>query len=325
MADLMSLLMQAVGGENDYLAKDPWYTTGAGLAKAQLPAPQDNAQAFLMPILQGLVSGGMAGYGKKNALEAQFDAYKKSPLMGALTDNMGPVASGDVYGKMMTYGQEDAPKGWTPTVGLQDILLGASGIQAQQEAKAKIQELKDEVQFKSTPEYLQQVTAEKEAAAKGTAAGEGSKDLKPILLKETAIKAQEKQMEEFAHQEFERAKELTGTMAGIGANTGIPTKKGEALEALRQGLVSQLDRAVGREHNDKIKAQLLSFTPHWSDSAATIKEKEKNFINFAKSLFDATPVTDALGVTSETSTPSAPEKVVNGVTYVKVPGGWQSK
>lgn len=153
--DLTSLLMGQIGNENDYLAQDPFYTTGINIAKTPLPAPQDNAQAFFMPVLQGLLSGSLAGYGKSQAKDAQYQAYSASPLMQALsgTQNVGPVADGAAYGQEMlhSYGHTNdagdivAPTGWTPKIGQGDLVLGAQALQSKLESAAELQKTKNDI------------------------------------------------------------------------------------------------------------------------------------------------------------------------------------
>lgn len=154
MASIIDLLMGNVGTENDYLSQNPFYTSGVNIAKTPLPAPQDNAQAFFMPVLQGLLSGGLAGYGKSQARDSQYQAYSASPLMQALTgsQNVGPVADGNAYGNDMihSYGHTNdagdivAPTGWTPKIGQGDLVMGAQAIQSQLEAASEFQKTKND-------------------------------------------------------------------------------------------------------------------------------------------------------------------------------------
>lgn len=61
--------------EASYLRADPWFRAGAQIANAPI-APQTNAQALAIPLLQGLIGGGLQGYGKNRALDAAYGDYR---------------------------------------------------------------------------------------------------------------------------------------------------------------------------------------------------------------------------------------------------------
>ncbi len=145
MAGLYEALIGSYGGQDDYLAEDPWYISGANIARNPLPKATSNSEAMWGPMLQGLLSGTLMGYGKQNAYESAFDAAKKSPLLNAFTQNVGPVADPTVYGKMLTYSGEDMPEGWTPKQAQGDLIFAALTEQNKKEEEQKKDEIKSRI------------------------------------------------------------------------------------------------------------------------------------------------------------------------------------
>lgn len=301
MPSIFDFLSGGLGGEDDYLARDPFYGAARSVGSWNLQ-PQTDSEAIWGGAVQGLLGGLLSGYGRQNARETAYQDYSSrlnSPLFQS--SGLQEMLSGD-------YSTPTMPENWSPKVGQSDLMLAAIMGQSQQDAAAK----RADLLAKYSPEVIAGEAAITEAKARAQLAAEGggitSKDLKASAIKEQQTIAQKEQSLAFIDREFERAKDLTGISATFHANNPfIATTKGESLEALRQGLITQVDRALGREVNDKIKAQLLSFTPSPTDTEATVENKKEAFKNYLSSLFEATPVLESAGlVPDETVSPAPP-------------------
>lgn len=183
--DLASLLS---GNNLDTLYRndDPYYQAARGIAGIQTTAPRSNTEAFLLPFLQNTLAGGLAGYGKENARQTQYqdissmlssmgyqpssakDPYAMAAEAGSIANLLG---SDDISSSM--YGQAVAPEGFSGKIGMADLLLATSQKQAEQEAAAKYQELQDKLNIESSQPYLEMIRKQEEAKASGKTAGEG--------------------------------------------------------------------------------------------------------------------------------------------------------
>lgn len=102
----------ALPDEKEYYANDPWYVAGSKTLGMRVDPSiyQNNQEALLYPILQGLAGGAMQGYGEQSsyqqALEDMGPVYQRvtgeeyNPNAG-----FGPVASGDTYADMLQDGE----------------------------------------------------------------------------------------------------------------------------------------------------------------------------------------------------------------------------
>lgn len=118
---LEQLLAGSYGGTDSYLKKSPWAQAGAQIMQIETPVAQTNAQAFSIPFIQGLLGGGLMGYGKKQATQQAYQDYAKNPLLKG------------------TYTSE-IPEGWSADTGRADLLQGL--VRAEAEKKAEEQRLK---------------------------------------------------------------------------------------------------------------------------------------------------------------------------------------
>lgn len=131
MADLYSILAGKLEGENDYLARDPFYRAGVGVAQQQV-APRTSTEAFLLPLLQGLGSGALMGYGRKSATDEAYKDYKSSPLFNHLAG----------------YQSEERPENWTIKQAQNDGILAA--LQGQQEQKEQLMRMELDQQLQKS-------------------------------------------------------------------------------------------------------------------------------------------------------------------------------
>lgn len=119
MATLEQLLAGSYGDSNDYLQRNPWAQAGAQIMQVQSQAPQTNAQAFSIPFIQGLLGGGLMGYGKKQATRQAYQDYAKNPMLQG------------------TYAADQMPEGWSADTGRADLLQGLVRAEAEKKAAAE--------------------------------------------------------------------------------------------------------------------------------------------------------------------------------------------
>jgi len=187
MATIFDMLGGSLGNEDFYQAQNPWYRTGQGLltslANGTGPTPTTNTEAIFGPALQGLLAGAAMRQGRNSAEEEAKKAYTDSPIFQLLKGsqiqgNVGPVASGEEYGKALTeadpflmYKTGALPEGWTADKGKQDLGLATLILNSQQEAQQKAQEIRDKLNAEYGPEAvaLKAKLAGEEAAAKKAA------------------------------------------------------------------------------------------------------------------------------------------------------------
>mgnify|MGYP000913947023 FL=1 len=129
MVDITQLLAGSMQDENDYLAQSPFFLGGVNLAKQQV-APRNNTEAFLLPLLQGLGSGVLMGYGRKEAQDEAFKEYKSSPFLSALSG----------------YQTEERPENWTPRQGKLDIYAALLANEQNQALEIEQQKAKNDLQ-----------------------------------------------------------------------------------------------------------------------------------------------------------------------------------
>lgn len=144
MATIEELLAGQVPTENDLLADNPWYMAGRQIQGIQAPQPQNNTQALLLPMLQGLAGGGLMGYGKGQAYEAGYDQYRNNPLLKAMVSSQPEGA--DLA--TIPYASETMPEGWTPKIGKTDLLQALSAKQIADEAAAKKADIQNQIEAK---------------------------------------------------------------------------------------------------------------------------------------------------------------------------------
>jgi hypothetical protein len=157
MATIDELLAGQVPTENDLLADNPWYMAGRQIQGMQAPQPQNNTQALLLPMLQGLAGGGLMGYGKGQAYEAGYDQYRNNPLLKAMVGS--DTVGADGQAPLIPYASETMPENWTPKIGKTDLLQALSAKQIMDEAAAKKADFESQVdaqiRLKTDPRILE--------------------------------------------------------------------------------------------------------------------------------------------------------------------------
>lgn len=157
MATIEELLAGQVPTENDLLADNPWYMAGRQIQGMQAPQPQNNTQALLLPMLQGLAGGSLMGYGKGQAYEAGYDQYRNNPLLKAMVGS--DTVGADGTAPLIPYASETMPEGWTPKVGKTDLLQALSAKQIADDAAAKKADIQNQIEaqiaVKTDPRILE--------------------------------------------------------------------------------------------------------------------------------------------------------------------------
>lgn len=146
----------SLANEQDYYNQNPYFQAGASLAKTPMPVARTNAEALILPTLQGLLTGGLLGYGRRDATQEAYSDYRQNPLLRDYTQvgNVGPVASGDEYAKLITgdqagtmpYSGMDMPEGWTQKQGKADLIQAALLDQVKKEEAQKKQSIQDQLE-----------------------------------------------------------------------------------------------------------------------------------------------------------------------------------
>jgi hypothetical protein len=129
----------------------------------------------------------MIGYGKDQAQQTAYDAYRDSPLLAALQPkNIGPIADGSAYGAALElpYVSPDAPEGWTAKQGKTDTLLAALTRQSEDEKAQKRAELQAQFDFNFSPAMIE-AEANKAGAIEAAKKGQG-REIPTVLVGELA-------------------------------------------------------------------------------------------------------------------------------------------
>lgn len=312
MGSIWDILSSDAQDQTYYDQRDPFYRAGASVLNTPMPAARTNSEAFLLPLLQGLAGGAMISYGKDQAQQTAYDAYRGSPLLAALQPkNIGPIADGAAYGAALElpYASPDAPEGWTAKQGKTDTLLAALTRQSEDEKAQKRAELQAQFDFNFSPAMIK---AEAEKAGAIEAAKQGAGGMIPGVpakfqgdaVKEKTAQEGLTQSLDFIDSKFDRAKKINGLG---GATLGIPTAAKNELEGLGDSVILQLDKALGREINSDTRERVLKLAPKWYDSDGVIEEKKAALKELVSSITAPTPILDAAGITKE-APPGGPPK-----------------
>lgn len=299
MAIDLTALLSGGNMEGLYNNQDPFYSAGKAISQLQLAPSNNNTEAFLLPFLQQAGAGALGGYGRYNANQTAYQDiskmltgmnYQPTALSAALGDT-GEAA------EIPLYGQETAPEGWSPKVGLQHLLLANRAQEAQIEAQAK--------KAAALAEFAPEVAAAKsafemkveEGKARGKAAGEGgfnNADIKGDIGTKSSVDeslAYVDQVIAEAKKQNDKGKGAIGAFTGA---VGLPTKEKQTLDGIGWSMVGQLDKIQGRETNSDVRAGYVKqFGPQWYDTDAEIERKGQAWKDFLKSAAKSTPALEA--------------------------------
>ncbi len=165
MADFSSPFATDYFTEEEYLANDPWYGTGAGISKIKMPEFQSDKEAILYPLLTGLLGGALRGYGKQNAMEKAWKDYSTDPL---LAGTYTPVPELELTPEqtqafsMHDYRSNAVPEGWTPKLGRADLLRKALERKASSDMQEKLALKLAELQLENSPDITALKVAQKQ-------------------------------------------------------------------------------------------------------------------------------------------------------------------
>lgn len=313
MASTDSALMAALLSNASDIEPSPWSGAGATILQSQLPRATNNTEAILGPILQGLIGGGLYGYGQGQTNKASFDAFSQNPILqslgGSNPNGIGPVASGNEYGADLlaeAYGSGVMPATWTPQQGKADLISALITKNAIDEDEARKADFRQKVAEAGAIEEAKLAAKQKfDGGLPGI-----PKNLEGDVIKEAANQATKQQSLDFIDQRFEDAKKLVGGSAAVKSLTGIPTAKGNELEGLADSVIVQIDKALGREMNSDVRRRILSLAPKFYDSAAEIDKKKENLKALVSSLSPATPVSESLGLIKQPNKEIIPDGAV---------------
>jgi len=159
MANNDSLLL-ALAQQSGEVDPSPWTGAGQSILQSQLPRATNNTEAILGPILQGLIGGGMTGYGQAQTNQNAFNAYAQNPIIASLGGgkDIGPVASGDEYGASLladAYSSGQMPSDWTPKQGKADILSALITKQAIMDDEEAKKAQREKIQAALLPKGMQ--------------------------------------------------------------------------------------------------------------------------------------------------------------------------
>lgn len=135
--DVLGLLAQQMPSESDYLGSNPFYNAGRGISQIQVQ-PRTSSEAIWQPMLQGLLAGGIGGYGQRQARQSQFADTQANPFIKSQLSNPSAL---EMNPGLSAYLSETAPESWSPKQARTDVmtsLLMAQNLQEQQAKNAEI-------------------------------------------------------------------------------------------------------------------------------------------------------------------------------------------
>jgi len=311
----------------DYLGSNPYYSAGANILQSAMPRAETNAQALAFPLLQGLIGGGLVGYGKNQATEAAYQDASNSPLLSALTTErpanaaFGPLTQeaqqqGSLQKALLEnsgvsniYGQAKAPEGFTPETGRQDLLMALVAKQTLAESEAKKQAIKDEIASKYGPDVLkynkdleaakadEQIRVETaKAIAQREAEGDGGNDLIPSTvpkslrksaIEELPLQASKKQAFDAVDKMYGQAKDIKRIKGAIPA-----TSESNELGGQMANMKFIAQRMIGTEPGPKVLADLEKVVVDWNDTDSQVEEKKAAAKRIFESINKPTPILD---------------------------------
>lgn len=303
----------SLGDESFYLNRDPFFMAGNAIQRAPQYAPQNDTEAIVAPILQGLLSGGLMAYGRNNALNTAYDTYSSSPLLKMLQG----------------YGAEERPDNWNPQVGQSDLMMALIGQEAQKDSELKKQSARDDLTkmlmgqgMMLSPEGgVTTIPGFAEAAKEISLAKDGSIDGVPKSLQGDFIKEQQglaQSTKDFktVNDLFDKAKDLPRTKGAFdpgvipGLSWVLPknlkSQTAAELDGINSTLQLLVQKKLGAEPSDKVRARLDALMPDWNDTDKEVESKRTGYKDLLSTLGAATPITNQFDAsTIETKKPTS--------------------
>lgn len=291
MASIYDLLAGNVQTEQDYLAQDPYYASGRSILGIQA-RPTNSTEAWLGPILQGLAGGGLMGVGKQNAAQSAFSDAQSSPFLAPLLANEREASTFPDYSPnsyLAPYLSGEMPENFTPKQARADQIMAL--LMASNDQESAIEKLKQQGEIQKALLPYSQLAIEAKRAEQGL--GDVKKDISTVANKEQSMS--------FIDEKYNQAKELNGTAGALISELGIPTYKGNALTALGDSVVVQVDKMIGRELNSDVRKRMLTLAPKSYDTDAEIERKKADMKELVSSLAAATPALSSMTATAPAS------------------------
>jgi len=315
MADLYDLQAALQGGNAQYLAEDPLYATGINIAKMQMPAAKTNTQAILFPVLQGLLSGGLAGFGKDRAFDKAYTQAQANPWLRSLQGYQEPTR----------------PDNWEPDRAKSDIIMSLLSKKMEDEKAIESAKQQADLQkalttqgvvlqpdgsvtplsgYAAAKAGIEQAT--KEAALRAEMGSSGGVPGVPagkqsVAAQEIGTKQQLEQSKEAIDQVYSQVADAKaqGMFGRLGRTLehAIPveTDHERKVAAAQSTLVAMAQKILKAEPNAKMQERIIAMTPSRSDSPEAVLEKAKLAKQFLEGLSETTPTLDIYGVTPNKS------------------------
>jgi hypothetical protein len=329
-SDIYNLLALSQRGTDHFLKNDPFYGSAINIAKMPIPEAENNTQAFLGPMLQGLLSGGLANYGKQNAYDKGYEEARANPLLRSLQG----------------YESETRPQGWEPDKGQNDALMQALlGQQAQEMAVQKMKDQADLAKALATqgvamtpqgtmtavPGYAEAKAGIEQAVKTaglnaemgatggipGVPANKQAQAIEEVGIIQKLEKAQ-KAMDRIYGDVKEAKEAIPFGAIGRTAERLDPaqTDHERKLAAVHTTLVAMAQGILGAEPNARMQERIAELTPSRLDSPKAVEEKAKLAKNFLADLTKPTPTLSTYGV--QTEKPKETVQAPDGNEYVFV-------
>lgn len=331
----MSIFDVLAGGikNQDYLGSNPYYSAGANILQSAMPRAETNAQALAFPLLQGLIGGGLVGYGKNQATEAAYQDASNSPLLSALTTErpasaaFGPLTEeaaqqGAIQKALLEnsgvkniYGQAKAPEGFTPETGKQDLLMALVAKQTLAESEAKKQAIKDEIASKYGPDVLkynkdleaakadeqirvEQAKADEQRKTEGDTANElipatVPKSLRAAAASELGPRAAREQVLGMADKIYDSADKYK-RFSGMVPTAAVTNE----FEINKAKLKLAAQKNMGTEPGPLVLKQLETALPDWDDTAEHKRLKREQLKDLLETSSKPTPILDRFAPSS---------------------------
>lgn len=310
MADIYDILAATQEGSTRYLQESPLFNSAISMAKYQAPAPENNTQAIFGPLLQGLLSGSMAHFGRESAYDKGYTDARANPLLRALEG----------------YQSETRPEGWDPDMAKSDVIQAALLAQQAQEKAIETQKAQAELTkalatqgIALTPEGTMAAVpgfaeakarveqATQEAAERGKV---GSNNVlpgipsarQPEAIQEMGIIQKLESSKKAVDEVFGQVKEVKekknfGGLGRLGEKlTPYQTDHERKIAAAHTTLVAMAQTILGAEPNAAMQERIAALSPSRGDTPAAVEEKAKLAKQFLESLRKPTPTLDLYGM-----------------------------
>jgi hypothetical protein len=349
-------MLAGVGNQAEYLVDDPFFMNSRQVSGWNIQ-PKTNAEAIWAPLVQGLLQGSLQGVGKQRAADAQYADMRASPMASLLA---GDYASEERPAGMSPRGMtrdivmaslakqnadETAQREASAQIELQKLLMGKGAMfdpvkglvpvpnlaKIEADAAAEAVGARKSAETKAEADTLGYNPKRMEETDKLRKEFSALPEVKAYSIVEKSAKIIDKAIKDpsaVSDQELVRYSILLiepgmavreGEAAAVASSQSIPEAwKGEINKSLNSG------SALGADVREGIKRLAMrSFEGH--------KEPYDKALTFYKGQAKQRQLNpEDISYIGESADPaavfaSAPTKVINGITYKKVDGGWEAQ